>query len=66
MSRSRSGVVDKSKAELNEMGLHEIDGHIAQLERRLSWLGGPAAKLIAKKLEVAQKVRDAIAARAGR
>jgi hypothetical protein len=55
----------KSKVELKQMSLLDLNVYIAELRRRSAWLrGGPALKSVQEHLEEAVKARDAKRARA--
>jgi hypothetical protein len=50
----------KTRQELKQMSLLEINVYIAELRRRAAWLLGPAArKDLDEQLELAVKARDA-------
>jgi hypothetical protein len=49
----------KSKVELKQMSLLELNVYIADLRRRSAWLKGPALKSLQEHLEEAVKARDA-------
>lgn len=62
ITMSRAAVTYKSKKELREMGLGEIDSYIRTLKARTK-VGGHVTKSAQKELEVALKIREIIAAR---
>lgn len=48
----------KSKAELKQMSLLELNVYIAELRRRAKWVSGASLKSLEQHLEEAVKARD--------
>ena len=48
----------KTKAELKDMSLLELNLYVAELKRRVAWIQGAARKSLEQSLEEALKARD--------
>jgi len=57
---SRAAFTFKTKAELGQMHLSEVENYIRTLQLRTSYLSGPPRKSTEKQLEVAMRVRDSV------
>jgi hypothetical protein len=54
----------KSKAELKQMSLLDLNLYIADLKKRVQWLQGPARKVLEQSMAEAVQERDAKRAKA--
>ena len=57
---SRAAFCFKTKEELRQMGLTEVNAYIGVLQLRISFLNGAPRKSTEKQLEVAERVRDSL------
>ena len=57
---SRAAFIFKTKAELGQMSLADVNAYIRVLQLRISFLNGVPRKLTEKQLEVVVRIRDSL------